>query len=141
MDVAARRAFWEAMHEWTARGRTVLFATHYLEEADAYADRIILVRQGEIVADGTAAEIKSMASGRTVRVTLPGATTQMLEAVPGADSVEIRGESVLIHSTDTDSVARYLLNETEARDLEIEARGIEDAFIALTSDDSEGSAT
>ncbi len=141
MDVEGRRDFWAAIRQDAGRGRTILFATHYLEEADAYADRIILVRQGEIVADGTAAEIKSMASGRTVRVTLPGATTQMLEAVPGADSVEIRGESVLIHSTDTDSVARYLLNETEARDLEIEARGIEDAFIALTSDDSEGSAT
>ena len=141
MDVEGRRDFWAAIRQDAGRGRTILFATHYLEEADAYADRIILVRQGEIVADGTAAEIKSMASGRTVRVTLPGATTQMLEAVPGADSVEIRGESVLIHSTDTDSVARYLLNETEARDLDIEARGIEDAFIALTSDDSEGSAT
>jgi len=141
MDVEGRRDFWAAIRQDAGRGRTILFATHYLEEADAYADRIILVRQGEIVADGTAAEIKSMASGRTVRVTLPGATTQMLEAVPGADSVEIRGESVLIHSTDTDSVARYLLNETEARDLEIEARGIEDAFIALTSDDSQGSAT
>jgi len=61
----------------------------------------------------------------------------MLESIPGADGVEIRGESVLIHSGDTDSVARYLLNQTEARDLEIEARGLEDAFIALTSADTE----
>jgi len=138
MDVEGRRDFWAAIRQDAGRGRTILFATHYLEEADAYADRIILVRQGEIVADGTAAQIKSMASGRTVRATLPGATAQLLEAVPGADSVEIRGESVLIHSRDTDSVARHLLTQTEARDLEIEARGIEDAFLALTSAASEG---
>jgi len=137
MDVEGRRDFWAAIRQDAGRGRTILFATHYLEEADAYADRIILVRQGKIVADGTAAEIKSMASGRTVRATLPGATTEMLESIPGADGVEIRGESVLIHSGDTDSVARYLLNQTEARDLEIEARGLEDAFIALTSADTE----
>ncbi len=133
MDVAGRRDFWASIREDAGLGRTILFATHYLEEADAYADRIVLVRQGEIVADGTAAEIRSMASGRTIRATVPGATTEMLQAIPGADSVEVRGESVLIHSGDTDSVARYLLTQTAARDVEIEARGIEDAFIALTA--------
>jgi ABC-2 type transport system ATP-binding protein len=75
-----------------------------------------------------------MAAGRTVRATLPGVTSQQLEAVPAADSVELRGETVLIHSKDSDAVARYLLTHTDARDLEIESRGIEDAFIALTSD-------
>ena len=64
MDVEGRRDFWAAIREDAARGRTVLFATHYLEEADAYADRIVLVRHGRIVADGTAAEIKALASGR-----------------------------------------------------------------------------
>ena len=117
-------------------GRTVLFATHYLEEADAYADRIILVRHGEIVADGTAAEIKAKAAGRTVRATLPGADEADLRRIPGADTVEVRGDTVLVHSSDSDSVARYLLTSTQARDLEIIARGIEDAFIALTSDDN-----
>ena len=70
MDVEGRRDFWAAIRQDAARGRTVLFATHYLEEADAYADRIVLMRHGRIVADGTAAEIKAMASGRTVRATL-----------------------------------------------------------------------
>ena len=117
------------------QGRTVLFATHYLEEADAYADRIVLLRHGSIVADGTAAEIKSMAAGRTVRATLPGATEALLTGIPGADSVEIRGDTVLVHSTDSDAVARYLLTQTAAKDLEITAQGIEDAFLALTGDD------
>src|SRR4051794_3481398 len=73
MDVEGRRDFWAAIRQDAGRGRTVLFATHYLEEADAYADRIVLVRHGRIVADGTASEIKAMAAGRTVRATWPDA--------------------------------------------------------------------
>jgi ABC-2 type transport system ATP-binding protein len=122
-------------------GRTVLFATHYLEEADAYADRIILLRHGEIVADGTSSEVKALAAGRTVRATLPGADEAALRAIPGADSVEVRGDTVLIHASDSDAVARYLLTSTAARDLEINTRGLEDAFIALTSDDSDSNGT
>ena len=134
MDVEGRRNFWSTIRKDAEQGRTVLFATHYLEEADAYADRIVLLRHGKIVADGTAAEIKAMAAGRTVRATLHGASEEMLRAIPGVDTVEIRGETVLVHCTDSDSAARYLLTQTAAKDLEITARGIEDAFIALTGD-------
>jgi ABC-2 type transport system ATP-binding protein len=137
MDVEGRRSFWAAIRKDAEEGRTVLFATHYLEEADAYADRIILLRHGVIVADGTAAEIKAMAAGRTVRATLAGADEGELSRIPGADSVEIRGETVLIHSNDSDAVARYLLTATPARDLEITARGIEEAFLALTGDEAQ----
>ncbi len=138
MDVEGRRDFWAAIRQDAELGRTVLFATHYLEEADAYADRIVLLRQGEIVADGTGAEIKALAAGRTVRATLPSANEGELRAIPGADSVEVRGDTILIHATDSDAVARYLLTATQARDMEINTRGLEDAFIALTSDDSAG---
>jgi len=135
MDVEGRRDFWAAIRQDAARGRTVLFATHYLEEADAYADRIVLVRQGRIVADGTSSAIKAMTTGRTVRATLAGADQQELRTIPGAETVEVRGDTVLIHSRDTDAVARHLLTYTGARDLEITARGLEDAFLALTGDD------
>ena len=140
MDVEGRRNFWAAIRKDAEQGRTVLFATHYLEEADAYADRIVLLRHGRIVADGTASEIKAMTAGRTVRATLPGASEAMLSEIPGADTVEVRGDTVLVHSTDSDATARYLLTSTSAKDLEITARGIEDAFIALTGDDTEASA-
>ena len=83
MDVEGRRSFWAAIREDTARGRTVLFATHYLEEADAYADRIVLISHGLKVADGTASEVKAMASGRTVRATLAGADAAALGRDPG----------------------------------------------------------
>jgi ABC-2 type transport system ATP-binding protein len=135
MDVEGRRDFWAAIRQDSALGRTVLFATHYLEEADAYADRIVLVRQGRIVADGTSSEIKARTAGRTVRATLAGASEHALRAIPGADTVEVRGDTVLIHSQNTDAVARHLLTHTGARDLEITARGLEDAFLALTGDD------
>ncbi len=133
MDVEGRRDFWQAIRDDAALGRTIVFATHYLEEADAYADRIVLISKGLIVADGTAAEVKALASGRTIRATLFHADEGVLRAMPGVDDVEIRGETVFIHSGDTDAVAQRLLNETTAHDLEITSRGLEDAFIALTS--------
>jgi len=141
MDVEGRRNFWATIRKDAEQGRTVLFATHYLEEADAYADRIVLLRHGRIVADGTSSQIKAMAAGRTVRATLAGATEDLLRRVPGADTVEVRGDTVLVHSTDSDATARYLLTETSAKDLEITARGIEDAFLALTGDDTAAAPT
>jgi ABC-2 type transport system ATP-binding protein len=138
MDVNGRHEFWAAIRDDARGGRTVIFATHYLEEADAYADRVVFVRRGKIVADGTASEVKAMASGRTVRATLPGADESELAALPGVERVEIRGDSVFLHSRETDDIARYLLNQTSARDLEITSRNLEEAFLALTADDVPG---
>jgi ABC-2 type transport system ATP-binding protein len=137
MDVEGRRDFWGAIRQDADGGRTVLFATHYLEEADLYADRIVLVRHGRIVADGTASEIKAMASGRTVRATLPGADEVSMLAIPGVDRAELRGDTVFLHAKDSDAVARYLLTSTSARDLEITSQNLEDAFIALTGDEAD----
>ena len=134
MDVEGRREFWASIRTDATRGRTVMFATHYLEEADAYADRIVLVRQGEIVADGTTADVKSMASGRSVRATLPKADRDAIVAVRGVTSVELRGDTVIIACTDSDAVARHLLTETTATNLEISANSLEAAFVTLTAD-------
>ncbi|KQV73551.1 multidrug ABC transporter ATP-binding protein [Aeromicrobium sp. Root344] len=136
MDVQGRRDFWAAIRSDAARGRTTVFATHYLEEADAYADRIVLVRKGKIVADGTAAEIKALSAGRTVRATWHAPDTDAIAKVEGVDSIDVRGESVLIHGSDSDAIARYLLNHTTACDLEITSRNLEEAFVALTGDDA-----
>jgi len=140
MDVEGRRTFWSAIRADAERGRTVLFATHYLEEADQYADRIVLMRQGRIVADGTGSQIKALATGRTVRATLPDAERHLtrIEGIVGVDGVELRGDALLVHARDTDAVARFLLSETPAQDLEIVARGIEEAFLTLTGDTPEG---
>jgi ABC-2 type transport system ATP-binding protein len=137
MDVGGRHDFWTAIREDAGGGRTVIFATHYLEEADAYADRIVFVRRGQIVADGTAAEVRALASGRTLRATLPRADRASLAALPGVDAVEVRGDTVLVTARDTDGVARYLLTRTDARDLEITSRNLEQAFLTLTADDTD----
>ena len=137
MDVTGRRDFWAAIREDAEQGRTVLFATHYLEEADAYADRIVLISHGQVVADGTAAQVKALVSGRTIRTTLPDADATALQGLPGVETVEVRGDSVLIATTDSDAVARHLLSATAAHDLEITSRGLEDAFISLTSEEDQ----
>ncbi len=134
MDVEGRRAFWAAIRDDAQHGRTVLFATHYLEEADQYADRIVLISKGRIVADGTGSQIKAMAAGRTVRATIAEPDTAALAALGGVEGVEVRGDTVLVQAKDSDAVARYLLTETDARDLEVTARGLEEAFISLTDD-------
>ncbi|OBA56868.1 multidrug ABC transporter ATP-binding protein [Nocardia sp. 852002-20019_SCH5090214] len=134
MDVEGRRDFWNAIRADADLGRTVVFATHYLDEADAYADRIVLVRGGRVVADGSAASVKNLASGRTVSATLPDADPASLLALAGVDRVEQRGDRVLVHGNDSDAVARYLLTRTPAVDIEITGRNLEDAFLALTGD-------
>jgi len=134
MDVEGRRAFWNAIRSDAARGRTVLFATHYLDEADEYADRIVLMSRGRIVADGSTAEIKNLVSGRVVRATFPGADPARLAALPGVDDVEFAGDRITIHTKDSDAVARHLLTETSARNVEITAQNLESVFLALTSE-------
>ena len=131
MDVESRRAFWQAMHAETARGRTVLFATHYLDEADSYADRVVLMRDGRIVADGTAAQIKATVSGRTVRATVPGADLAALAALDGVRDVETRGDVVVLQCADSDSVLRHLLTTTSAHDIEVSSPDLEDAVLAI----------
>ncbi|PWJ54053.1 ABC-2 type transport system ATP-binding protein [Quadrisphaera granulorum] len=135
MDVEGRRAFWGAIQADAQKGRTVIFATHYLEEADAYADRVVLVSRGRVVADGTAAQVRAMSSGRTVRATWPGATpaeVDRLGLLDGVESVSLTGSTVTAHTTDSDALARHLLTATPCRDLEVTARGLEDTFLALT---------
>ncbi|MBB2987388.1 ABC transporter ATP-binding protein [Terracoccus luteus] len=144
MDVTARRDFWDTMRADATAGRTVVFATHYLEEADAFADRIVLVADGRLVADGSTAQIRSRASGRTVSATLPdgsagdgadpGGVVARLRSEPGVHSVEQRGSRVVVTATDSDAVARLLLGELGGRDLEIVTASLEQAFMAITSD-------
>ncbi len=136
MDVEARRDFWKAIHQDSQEGRTIMFATHYLEEADAYADRIVLINKGRVIADASASEIKAMSSGRVVSADVVNPKIADIEKLPGVTSVEYRGNHIVINSTDSDTTARYLLNIANAKNLEITSHNLEDAFIALTTKDS-----
>jgi ABC-2 type transport system ATP-binding protein len=135
MDVEARRDFWATMRSFTESGKTVVFATHYLEEADAYADRIILMAHGRVVADGPATEIKANVGSRTIRATLPDADTAALSRLTGVTKVETRGESVVLSCTDSDAALRQFLPAyPTARDIEVSGAALEDAFLQLTGD-------
>jgi len=138
MDVSARRTFWAVMHAEAAAGRTILFATHYLEEADAFADRIVLVARGRVVADGATSEIRAQATGRTVTARVNhdvvAQTVDALRHLAVVRDVSVEGDRITITSTDSDVVARALLTQLDARDLEITTGSLESAFIALTED-------
>ena len=135
MDAQGRRDFWAAMRAYAARGRTVLFATHYLEEADANADRAVLMAGGQIVADGPTTEIKARVGTRRIRATLPDAGLDELGALTGVRSAERRGDAVVMTCTDSDAAIRMLLAQyPAARDIEITGAGLEEAFLELTAD-------
>jgi ABC-2 type transport system ATP-binding protein len=137
MDVEGRHAFWTTMREFASRGKTILFATHYLEEADDYADRAVLMARGAVVADGPTTEIKAMVGSRTIRTTLPDADLAALAALPGVTNADRRGEAAVLHCSDSDAAIRALLDEfPEARDIEITGAGLEEAFLALTGDEA-----
>ncbi|MFD7261060.1 ABC transporter ATP-binding protein [Streptomyces sp. NPDC059874] len=134
MDVTSRQAFWATMREQADRGRTVLFATHYLEEADAIADRVIVLSKGRVLADGTAAEIKAKAGARRISFDLTGPVdTAPLRALPFLTAFERHGDTVRIQSRDADATvhALYALG-LYPRNLEVAGLGLEQAFIALT---------
>jgi ABC-2 type transport system ATP-binding protein len=137
LDVEGRREFWHAMRGVAERGKTVLFATHYLEEADAFADRIVLMARGQIVADGPATEIKARASSRTIRATLPGADLSALASLPGVVSVDRHGDTVILSCSDADAALYALLGAFRGvRDIEVGGGSLEDAFIELTAEDA-----
>jgi len=138
MDVEARRAFWATVRELSETGKTFLFATHYLEEADAYADRAVLMARGRIVADGPTTEIKALVGSRTIRATLDGIPIEALERLPGVTRAERHGEAVVLSSSDSDSTLRTFLDDyPQASDIEVRGAGLEEAFVQLTADEEE----
>jgi len=141
LDVAARREFWQAVRAVTDQGTTVLFATHYLDEADANASRIIVISGGRVLADGTPAQIKAYSSTRTIRFGTPAPDTSELLGLPGVSDVSASGNVVTMRSADGDATlaALYALGRP-VRGLEVGGGGLEDALLALTSDDGAGPA-
>jgi ABC-2 type transport system ATP-binding protein len=138
LDVESRRSFWATMRGFASDGRTVVFATHYLEEADAYADRIVLMANGVIVADGSTTEIKARVGRRTIRATLPDVAVTELATLPGVVQAERHGDTVELICTDSDTTIRALLAGRPAvHDIEIRGAALEDAFVELTAESPE----
>ncbi|MFC7920251.1 ABC transporter ATP-binding protein [Streptomyces cinereoruber] len=132
LDVEARQEFWDAMRGYARRGNTVLFSTHYLEEADAYADRIVVLDAGRVAADGTSAQLKRAAGGSLVSFDQGGAPTGRLDSLPGVTSYEIRGDRARLRTTDPDATVRALAERDAIRGLEVVQVSLNDTFLALT---------
>jgi ABC-2 type transport system ATP-binding protein len=132
LDVEARRALWTVIEGKASEGRSVLLTTHYLEEADALADRIVLISQGRIVAEGTPAEIKARTVGRKVRchTSLP---LSELAALPGVRNVRRDGEITELFTTEAERAVYELLSRDRSLSgLEVRGADLEEAFLALT---------
>jgi ABC-2 type transport system ATP-binding protein len=137
LDVEARRALWKEIRHLVAFGKTVVLTTHYLEEADALADRIAVINQGEIIAEGTPAEIKSQTSGKQIRCVTDLSVATLLQ-IPGVTHVKRDREAVEVHTGEAESVVRILLSrDSSLSGLEISSAGLEEAFLSLTRDNGE----
>jgi ABC-2 type transport system ATP-binding protein len=134
MDVTTRQAFWATMREQADQGRTVLFATHYLEEADAIADRVLVLHRGRLLADGTAAEIKAKAGARRISFDLRDSIDEpALRALPFLTRLDVSGHTVRIQSADADATVHALYGlGAYPRNLEVAGLGLEQAFVAIT---------
>jgi ABC-2 type transport system ATP-binding protein len=136
LDVPTQRSFWETVRAFAAEGRAVLFATHYLAEAAETSGRVVVLHKGRVAADGTPDEIRRTAAIRRVRFRAPDTGAGALRALPAVQQVRQAGEDISLDSTDSDATVRGLiLSGITFTDLEVTGAGLEDAFLALTSEE------
>ena len=135
MDAHTRREFWSTMHRQADQGRTIVFATHFLEEADNFAERIILLHEGKLRADAKATELREQSGKRIVEAKFDGTPLNAKE-LPTVTEVSLSNGYVRMTTRDSDVLANYLLNHTSAHDLTIRTHSLEDAFLALTASQS-----
>ena len=136
LDVEARRMLWEEIRQLVDRGKTVLLTTHYLQEADALADRVAVINKGEIIAEGSPSQIKAQTAGKRIRC-ITSLTMDALRQIPGVTEVKEDREAVELHAPEAEPVLRELLaRDANLAGLEVTAAGLEEAFLALTQDSS-----
>lgn len=134
LDVGSRRALWETIRGFVQGGRTVVLTTHYLEEADALADRVVVINHGRIIAEGTPSAIKAQTAGRKIRA-VTSLSADFIEALPGVGSLRRDGAAFEILASEAESVVLELLkNDPSLSGLEVVSAGLEDAFLALTAE-------
>jgi ABC-2 type transport system ATP-binding protein len=141
MDVETRQRFWSSMREEVAEGKTLLFATHYLEEADQAADRILVINRGRLLADGSPEDIKKRAGNKRMSFRLAGADEAVLLRLPGVVSLETRHDLVQIQTSDSDATLYGLLDAGyRPSEIEVGSLGLEQAFLAITAEDDRAAA-
>ncbi len=139
LDVVGRREFWQAMGAYSASGRTLVFATHYLEEVSENASRAVVLMHGQVVADGVPAEISRMAGASAIRFSVeappPIPLSLPLDRLPGVSSVAWRNSRVSLRTSAPDATLRALMALDLAwRDIEISPPSLDDSFLKLTQE-------
>ena len=138
MDVENRQLFWDAMKAESQRGKTILFATHYLEEADQIADQVIVINKGRLLVQGSAAEIKAQAGFQHISFRLDGVGREFLLGLPGVKSIDVSNDLVRIQTSASDATLYGVLDAGfRPTQIEVGALGLEQAFIAITEHDNE----
>ena len=141
LDVEARRMLWDEIRRMITRGKTVLLTTHYLQEADALADRVAVINKGEIIAQGTPSEIKAKTAGKRIRC-ITTLSLNALRQIPGVTEVKEDREAVEIHAVEAESIVRELLmRDAGLSSLEVSSAGLEEAFLELTRDTTNDAAS
>lgn len=134
LDIEARRLLWDEIRQLLTLGKTVVLTTHYLEEADALADRVVVINKGSVIAEGTPQEIKARTAGKKIRC-VTKLSGVVLRALPGVVDVQDDRGAMVIHTSRPEAALRDLLNrDLEVSELEVAGAGLEDAFLALTQD-------
>ena len=137
LDVEARRMLWDEIRKMVSRGKTVLLTTHYLQEADALADRVAVINQGEIIAQGTPSEIKAKTAGKRIRC-ITSLSINTLRQIPGVTEVKEDREAVELHAIEAEPIVRELLSrDSQLSGLEVTSAGLEEAFLALTHENGQ----
>jgi ABC-2 type transport system ATP-binding protein len=138
LDVSARRQFWQTVEAFSAGGRAVLFATHYLAEAEEAAKRVVVLHHGHIIADGAVDEIRRTVGTKRVRFRARQADPDLLRSLPAVQRAEVAGDTVTLDSGDADATVGGLYRSGLAfTDLEVTRAGLEEAFLALTENETE----
>jgi ABC-2 type transport system ATP-binding protein len=134
LDVEARHLLWDEIRQLLTLGKTVVLTTHYLEEADALADRVVVINKGSVIAEGTPQEIKARTAGKKIRC-LTRLNVGSIRGLPGVADVQDDRGTMVIHASRPENVLRELLNrDPDISGIEVAGAGLEDAFLALTQE-------
>jgi ABC-2 type transport system ATP-binding protein len=133
MDVASRQAFWRIIHDYADERHTVLFSTHFLEEADRHSDRIVVISAGRVVADGTPAALRGTIDRRVVSVSRSRELDW--DRLPGVTAVALSAGRVSLTTADADATVTALADARALSDLELSGPDLEEAFLAITAAD------
>ena len=133
MDVEGRRRFLQEIGDLGARGRTIVLTTHYLEEADQLAQRVIVIDRGHVIADSSPAQIKARVAGKRITFTTTQQTDENMLAGLPLNSQQVDDHRVRLLTNEPEAVLRELFRRgVEMRDLEVSGADLEEAFVAMT---------